>query len=95
VKLNRQDVEHVAELAKLDLTEAEKATYQAQLSDILDYFEMLQKLDTADIPPTASVLEQQNVMRPDEVAPSLDREKLLAVAPDQQDGQVRVEVILE
>jgi aspartyl-tRNA(Asn)/glutamyl-tRNA(Gln) amidotransferase subunit C len=85
----------VAELAKLDLTEAEKATYQAQLSDILDYFEMLQKLDTADIPPTASVLEQQNVMRPDEVAPSLDREKLLAVAPDQQDGQVRVEVILE
>jgi aspartyl-tRNA(Asn)/glutamyl-tRNA(Gln) amidotransferase subunit C len=95
VKLSRQDVEHVAELAKLDLTEAEKATYQAQLSDILDYFEKLQKLDTADIPPTASVLEQQNVMRPDEVAPSLDRERLLAVAPDQQDGQVRVEVILE
>jgi aspartyl-tRNA(Asn)/glutamyl-tRNA(Gln) amidotransferase subunit C len=95
VKLSLEDVEHVAELAKLALTEEEKATYQAQLSAILDYFEMLQQLDTADIPPTASVLSLQNVLREDEIQPSLSREEVIANAPEREAGQFRVEAILD
>jgi aspartyl-tRNA(Asn)/glutamyl-tRNA(Gln) amidotransferase subunit C len=95
VKLSRQDVEHVAELAKLDLTEAERETYQAQLSAILDYFEMLQNLDTEDIPATASVLELQNVLREDVVQPSLPRQEVVANAPQREAGQFRVEAVLD
>ncbi|MBN1283868.1 MAG: Asp-tRNA(Asn)/Glu-tRNA(Gln) amidotransferase subunit GatC [Anaerolineae bacterium] len=95
MKLSRQDVEHVAELAKLSLTEAEKTTYQAQLSAILDYFEMLQQIDTEAISPTASVLALQNVMREDEVRPSFPREQIITNAPEHEDGQFRVEAILD
>lgn len=95
MRLSRQDVEHVAELAKLDLSEEEKDLYQVQLSAILDYFEMLQKLDTEDISPTASVLELQNVTRADQVRPSLSRDEIIANAPEHEAGQFRVEAILD
>ncbi len=95
MKLSRQDVEHVAELAKLDLNEDEKAMYQSQLSDILVYFESLQKLDTEDISATASVLDLQNVLRADEAKPSLPRAEILANAPRHEAGQFRVEAILD
>ncbi len=93
--LSREDVEHVAELAKLALTEAEKETYRAQLSSILEYFEMLQRLDTSDIPATASALALQNVLRPDAVQPSLPREEVVANAARHEAGQFRVEAVLE
>ena len=95
MKLSRAEVEHIAELAKLGLTEEEKEKFREQLSAILEYAEMLQQLDTEAIPPTATVLPLQNVMRPDEVAPSFSREDILANAPDAAEGCFRVRAILE
>lgn len=82
MKLSHAEVEHIAELAKLGLAEEEKKKFCEQLAAILEYAEMLQKLDTEAIPPTATVLPLQNVMRPDEVAPSFSQEDILANAPD-------------
>ena len=95
MKLSRAEVEHIAELAKLELTEEEKIQFCEQLSAILEYAEMLQQLDTEAIPPTATVLPLQNVMRPDEVAPSFSQEDILANAPDAAEGCFRVRAILE
>ncbi len=95
MKLDRAMVEHIAELAKLQLTDEEIERYAEQLSEILAYAERLQALDTDDIPPTASVLPLRNVLRPDEVTPSLPREEALANAADVADGQFRVDAILE
>ena len=95
MKLSRAKVEHVAELAKLGLTEEEKIKFCEQLSAILEYAEMLQQLDTEAIPPTATVLPLQNVMRPDEVAPSFSQEDILANAPDAVEGCFGVRAILE
>ncbi|GIV82141.1 MAG: aspartyl/glutamyl-tRNA(Asn/Gln) amidotransferase subunit C [Anaerolineae bacterium] len=95
MKLDRAMVEHIAELAKLQLTDEELERYAEQLSEILAYAERLQALDTDDIPPTASVLPLRNVLRPDEVTPSLPREEALANAADVADGQFRVDAILD
>ena len=95
MKLTRQEVDHVANLARLGLSPEEKERYREQLSAILDYAEMLNQLDTAAIPPTASVLPLRNVMRPDEPEPSLPPEDVLANAPRQEAGQFRVRAILE
>lgn len=94
-KLSRDQVEHIAELAKLGLTEEEKDLFSEQLSAILEYAEMLQRLDTDAIPPTAQVMDLCNVMRDDEVRPSLPREEVLANAPAQVDGYFQVLPILE
>ncbi len=95
MKLSREEVEHIAELAKISLTEEEKALFQEQLSAILEYAGMLQRVDTAAIPPTATVLPLRDVMRPDEVRPSLSQEDALANAPQSEDGCFRVKAILE
>ncbi len=95
MKISREQVEHIAELAKLELSEAELETYAGQLSAILDYFEQLNPLDTSAIPPTASVLPLHNVLRPDKVAPSLPTEEALANAPDAADNQFRVPAVLD
>lgn len=92
--IDRTMVLHIAELAKLALTEEEVERYAAQLSDILAYAERLQQVDTEAIPPTASVLPLRSVMRPDIVQPSLPREIALANGADTADGQFRVEAIL-
>ena len=86
MKLTREQVIHIAELARLALTEKEIALYQEQLSSVLEYAERLQALDTADIPPTATVLPVRNVMRVDEPRPSMRRNEILDNAPDAQDG---------
>jgi aspartyl-tRNA(Asn)/glutamyl-tRNA(Gln) amidotransferase subunit C len=93
--LTREQVEHVAELAKLGLTEDEIETYRQQLSDILDYAAILQRLDTDHIDPTASVLPLHNVMREDKAAPSLSQDDALANAPAATDGFFQVKAILE
>ncbi|MFN2226555.1 MAG: Asp-tRNA(Asn)/Glu-tRNA(Gln) amidotransferase subunit GatC [Anaerolineae bacterium] len=94
-KLSLAQVEHVADLARLALTEEEKELFREQLSSILAYAESLQHLDTGDIPPTATVLPLQNVLRDDEVRPSLSRDDALANAPDAEETFFRVPVVLE
>jgi len=90
MSLSRADVIHIAELARLELTDEEVARYQEQLSAVLEYFASLQGVDTEGIPPTASVLPPRTVLREDEPHPGLNREELLANAPDVADNQFRV-----
>jgi aspartyl-tRNA(Asn)/glutamyl-tRNA(Gln) amidotransferase subunit C len=93
--LSIEEVEHIAELARLDLTGEEKARYAGQLSAILEYAARLQSLDTAGIPPTSSVLPAHNTLRSDEPRPGLTLDQLLQNAPQTQDRQFRVPPILE
>jgi aspartyl-tRNA(Asn)/glutamyl-tRNA(Gln) amidotransferase subunit C len=93
--LSKEEVEHIAELAKLALTNEEKERYRTQLSAILDYAAQLQALDTDDIPATASVVPVNTVLREDKARPALPLEKLLANAHAQEDGMFRVDVVLD
>jgi aspartyl-tRNA(Asn)/glutamyl-tRNA(Gln) amidotransferase subunit C len=86
MKLSQEQVEHIAELARLALTDEELVLYQDQLSHILDYFQRLQELDTEAIEPTASVLPLHSVMREDVSRPPFPRDDILANAPDADDG---------
>jgi aspartyl-tRNA(Asn)/glutamyl-tRNA(Gln) amidotransferase subunit C len=95
VKLSREQVLHIAELAKLGITEEETERFAEQLSEILDYAEILNRLDTSAIPPTAQAITQRNVTRPDEVRPSLTPAEVLANAPQRQDDYFRVKPILD
>ena len=95
MSLTRTEVQHIAELAKLQLTEAEEALYQEQLSDILDYMQRLNTLDTAAIPPTATVLPLRSIMRDDVSRPSLPVAEILANAPARAGDSFEVRVILE
>jgi len=95
MKLSRDQVLHIAELAKLSLTDEETALFAEQLSDILEYAEMLNDLDTEAISPTAQAIYMRNITRPDEVRPSLTPEEALANAPQRQDGYFKVKPILE
>ena len=95
MSLTRQEVEHIAELARLGLTEEEKDLFAGQLSAILDYFQVLQQLDTDLVPPTTTAIPQENVMFEDEVEPSSPREDILSNAPDAVDGFFRVHAVLE
>lgn len=95
MSLTIEQVEHIAELARLALTAEEKALYRGQLSAILEYAALLQKVDTSQIPPTATVLPLRNIMRDDAVQPSLSVEDVLANAPDAEDGSFRVTAILD
>lgn len=97
MSLTRAQVSHIAELAKLELTEQEIERMTEQLSAILEYAERLNRLDTDAIAPTASVIPNQNVMRPDVVAPSLTRAQVLQNAPDTDEERefLRVRAILE
>jgi len=95
MRLTRDQVLHVAELAKLKLTDAEVDLFQEQLSAILEYVDRLEELDTESISPTAGVLPLRNVMRPDRVRPSYPRQAMLENAPDTEDGFVRVKAVLD
>ena len=93
--LTREQVIHVAELAKLKLTPSEIELFQKQLSAVLEDAARLEELDTGQIPPTAAVLPLHNVMRADQRRPSWSRDEMLANAPDQENGYVKVKVVLE
>jgi aspartyl-tRNA(Asn)/glutamyl-tRNA(Gln) amidotransferase subunit C len=93
--INRQEVEHVAKLARLEITDAEKDAFSQQLSDILAYMEQLKMVDTAGVEPPATVLEQTNVFREDTIRPSLPVEKAIANAPEAEAGHFRVPAIIE
>ncbi len=95
--MTREQVRHIAELARLELADDEIDRMAEQLSAILDYAARLQELDTESIPPTASVVPLHNVMRADVVVPSLPRDQVLQNAPDKDErGEYfRVRAILK
>ena len=94
MKINQQDVEYVAKLARLELTEEEKEQQLVKLNKILDYMEILSKVDTTGVAPLAHVLPIQNVLRKDEVHQTLPREKALQNAPEESQGMFRVPKIV-
>ncbi|MCB9113744.1 MAG: Asp-tRNA(Asn)/Glu-tRNA(Gln) amidotransferase subunit GatC [Caldilinea sp.] len=93
--LTIDEVRHVAQLARLGLTDEELALYAEQLSAILDYADLLQQVDTSHVAPTPYVLPLQNVIREDTAASSLDNAAALGNAPDQADGFFRVRAVFE
>ncbi|MBP2635155.1 MAG: gatC [Firmicutes bacterium] len=95
MKITRQNVEDVALLSRLEMTAEELDAYSGQLNAILEYADVLNKLDTKGIEPTAHVLPLKNVMRPDEVKPSLPRELALSNAPEAEDGYFKVPKVME
>lgn len=95
MEITREQVEHVARLARLAVTDDEKALFGRQLSSILTYVETLNRVDTARVEPTAHVVPMQNVLREDTVKPSLSRDDALANAPDSEHGCFRVPKIIE
>lgn len=94
MRLSRQEVVYVADLARLGLSDGEIARLQDQLSSILEHIAAIDKLDTEAIPPTAQVIAMTNVMRPDVVTDSLPREAVLENAPRQAEGFFEVHAIL-
>jgi aspartyl-tRNA(Asn)/glutamyl-tRNA(Gln) amidotransferase subunit C len=95
MSISIRDVEHVAGLARLRLTEEEKSQFTEQLNAILKYAEKLNSLDTEGIEPTSHAMPLSNVMRDDEVRPSLPIEKVMKNAPEEEDGQFKVPAVLE
>jgi aspartyl-tRNA(Asn)/glutamyl-tRNA(Gln) amidotransferase subunit C len=93
--LTLEEVEHIAQLARLELTPAEKERYRQQLSAILEYAARLQQLDTTGIAPTASVLPSRSPLRADEPATGLTTAQLLSNAPAVDQEQFRVPPVLE
>lgn len=95
MSLSREEVEHIAMLARLNLSEEELERYRQQLSSILDHFAKLQTLDTADVPGLSSVLAESLTLREDEAGQSLPTPDVLANAPSQAADQFRVPPVLE
>ncbi len=93
--LSADDVRAIADLARLEISEDDVARYQRQLSDILDYFQKLEELDTSHIDPTSSVLPLTNVMRADEAGAALTVAEAIANAPDSDGEQFRVRAVLD
>lgn len=93
--LTREEVEAVAELAKLELTEDEIELYAHQLNDILQYVDQLNEVDTSDVPPTASVLPLKNVLRADTPKEPLSTDDVVANASEAEGSQFRVSAVLD
>jgi aspartyl-tRNA(Asn)/glutamyl-tRNA(Gln) amidotransferase subunit C len=91
----KMDIEKVARLARLDLSEEEKETFGNQLDQILNYMEQLNQLDTTGVEPTSHAIPIHNVFREDEVKPSFPREEVLGIAPDEEVGHFKVPRIIE
>ena len=95
MKITKEQVEHVAKLARLAITEEEKSIFSEQLSSILTYVEQLNRLDTSKVEPTSHVISMQNVFREDRVKDSLPREEVLAGGPETSEEFFRVPRIIE
>lgn len=91
----KMDIEKVARLARLELSEEEKVTFGDQLEQILNYMDQLNRLDTRGIEPTSHTITISNVFREDEVTPSVPREEIFSIAPDEEEGHFKVPRILE
>ncbi|KIL48176.1 Asp-tRNA(Asn)/Glu-tRNA(Gln) amidotransferase subunit GatC [Jeotgalibacillus soli] len=94
-KITKDEVKHVAHLARLSITEEEAEKFAGQLGAIITFAEQLNELDTTNVPPTTHVLDMKNIMREDKSVDGLPLEDVLKNAPDHQDGQVKVPTILE
>ncbi len=95
MKLSREEVQHIARLARLGLSEAEVEKFRIQLSDILENFEILKQVDTTDLPPTTQSIALQNVFRPDEAKPSSPVHDILANAPQREGDYFKIRAVLE
>jgi aspartyl-tRNA(Asn)/glutamyl-tRNA(Gln) amidotransferase subunit C len=93
-QITRDDVAHVARLARLRLTDDELGTFTDQLAKVLDHARDVEALDVADVPPTSHPYPLKNVMRPDEERPSLGRDAVLEAAPAAEAGMFRVPPVL-
>jgi aspartyl-tRNA(Asn)/glutamyl-tRNA(Gln) amidotransferase subunit C len=95
MKLSREEVVHIAKLARLGMSEADIEKAREQLSNIMDNFEVLKEVDTTDVPPTAQSINLQNVMRDDISAPSLPAEDIMANAPDREEDLFKLRAVLD
>jgi len=95
MKITKSEVEHVALLGRLELTEEEKEKFTEQLNSILMHFEKLNQLDTEEVEPTSHVILMQNVFREDEPVPALPREEVLENAPEKTEGFFKVPRVVE
>jgi aspartyl-tRNA(Asn)/glutamyl-tRNA(Gln) amidotransferase subunit C len=91
----KMDIEKVARLARLELSEEEKVTFGDQLEQVLNYMEQLNQLDTTGVEPTSHAIPLFNVFKEDEVRPSFSQEEVLAIAPDEENGHFKVPKIIE
>jgi aspartyl-tRNA(Asn)/glutamyl-tRNA(Gln) amidotransferase subunit C len=95
MKLSREEVKHIAILARLGISEDEIEKFSLQLSNILDNFEVLKQVDTSNLPPTAQSVNLQNIFRADEAESSYPAEEILANAPKQDNNYFKVKAVLE
>ncbi len=95
MKLTKSEVEHIADLARLHLTEKEKEQYSEQLSSILDYVEKMNEVDTSGVEPTSQVTGLKNVMREDNIEESGIHQELVECAPEKAGDQIVVPKILD
>lgn len=96
MKLSRKEIQHIADLARLDLTDAELKEYGSQLSDVLDYIDQLQEVNTDEVEPTAQVTGLKNKMREDIVEewPKDERESALGRAPEKSGRSIKVKRVI-
>ena len=92
--ISRDDVAHVARLARLELTEAELELFTAQLAAVLEHAADVEALDVDDVPPTMHPFPLRNVLRDDDLRPGVDRDEVLSQAPASEDGRFKVPPIL-
>jgi aspartyl-tRNA(Asn)/glutamyl-tRNA(Gln) amidotransferase subunit C len=95
MKLTREEVLHIAALAKVGVSEADLETFSQQLSNILENFSVLQKIDTTGIAPSTQSISIQNVIHNDEVQPSLLAQDVLANAPQRESDLFKIKIVLE
>ncbi len=95
MSIDRAAVDHVARLARLDLTDEERERMRVELTHILEHAERIQALDLDGVPPTSHSVSIRNALRPDEVTPSLAPDEALANAPEVEDGRIKVPRIIE
>lgn len=93
--LSREEVLHIAKLARIGMSEGDVKLFQDQLSEVLGHFDALRALDTEGVPPTSYPIPLESVMRQDVITPGLPQAEVLANAPLAEDGMFRVQAVLE
>lgn len=95
MRLSREEVKHIAQLARLGLDDDDIEKFQSQLSNILENFEILKQVDTGNLPPTTQSITLQNVYRPDKTRNSYPPEEILANAPQRENNFFKIKAVLE
>ena len=94
-KLSHEEVKHIAQLARLGVSDADVEKFSKQLSNILEAFEVLEQIDTTEIPPTSHPVAVRNILRDDAVRSSFPPDEILSNAPQEEEGCFRVRAVLE